>query len=336
MEMLLAILGGLGLFLYAVANLSNVLKALVAERAKNILQRSVNNLFTAIITGTVITILLDSSSAVIIMTIVLVNAHVLSFRNAIGIVMGANIGTTFSSQLIALDIGKFSPVPIVIGLLLSFFSANERISNAARALMYFGILFFGLYTMERAVAPLRDDVYFANLMRNLEHPLKGAGTGALVTLIIQSSSATMGIVITLAKKNMIALPAAIAVMLGAELGTCADTLIATIRSDRQALKTGLFHLFFNITSITIGLLLFPQFVFLINSISGGTSLEQHVANAHILFNTLGVLLFIPFVRIVEKTLNRLLPDKERIKIPALPALPEKQKAENETIETGNW
>jgi phosphate:Na+ symporter len=165
--------------------------------------------------------------------------------------------------------------------------------------------------MERAVEPLRNNAFFMNWMSQMEDPWKGAGTGALITLVIQSSSATVGMTITLAKKGLLSLTAGIAVMLGAELGTCADTLLATIKGSRQALKTGLFHLLFNVITICAGLLLFPWFVALIQNISAGASPEQQVANAHMLFNTLGVLLFLPFTGAAERMLNRLLPDKQQ-------------------------
>lgn len=311
MEIVLSILGGLGLFLFAVNNLSDVLRELMGNKSQTILQRFVRNLFTAIITGSIITIILGSSSAVIIMTIILVNAHVLTFRNAMGIVMGANIGTTFSSQLIAIDIAKYSPIAIFIGLILTIVpNGKNNISSAGKAILYFGILFFGLYTMEHAVEPLREHEYFLKYMSALNNRFTGALTGALVTLIIQSSSATMGMVITLAKKGLIELSGAIAVMLGAELGTCSDTLLATIRSNREAVKTGLFHLIFNILTISCGLLVFPLFVQMITSLSGNAALKQQIANAHILFNVLGVILFLPFVGITERLLNKWLPVKE--------------------------
>src|SRR5688572_15614672 len=253
MEIILLALGGLGLFLFALNNISDALRDLLGNKAKKWLSIFTKNLFTSILTGVVITTILDSSSAVIIMTIVLVNAKALTFRQSLGIVMGANIGTTFSSQLIALDIGQYSPIPIFIGLILGFFAKSDKITRPAKVLLYFGILFFGLYTMERAVEPLRDQPAFLTWMTSLENPVKGAGIGALITLIVQSSSATVGMVITLAKKALISLPAGIAVMLGAELGTCSDTLLATIRSDRQAIKTGLFHLLFNLITICLGL-----------------------------------------------------------------------------------
>lgn len=306
------VLGGLGLFLYAVSSLSDTLRDILGDRTKDILKKFTGNLFTSILTGLIATTILDSSSAVIILAIVMINAKVLTFRQALGIVMGANIGTTFSSQLIAFDIGKFSPVPIFLGLILTVFSKSDKISQTAKVLLYFGILFFGLYTMERAVEPLRNDLRFNGWMATLESPWKGALTGAFVTLIIQSSSATVGMVITLAKKGLISLAASLAVMLGAELGTCADTLLATIKSNRQALKTGLFHLIFNFTSIVIGLIIFPFFVKFVLWISANASLERMVANGHMLFNIIGVVLFMPMIPFVEKLLNRWLPDKLQV------------------------
>ena len=142
MEIVLMVLGGLGLFLFALNNLSDTLKDLLGNQAKKWLSYCTKNLLAAIVTGTIITIILDSSSAVIIMTIILVKTKALTFRQSLGIVMGANIGTTFSSQIIALNIGQFSPIPIILGLVLSVFVRNERITKPAKALMYFGILFF--------------------------------------------------------------------------------------------------------------------------------------------------------------------------------------------------
>ncbi len=310
MEIVLSVLGGLGLFLFAISNLADTLKAALGNNIKKWIGKLTTNLFTAIITGTVVTLILDSSSAVIIITIVLVKTGVITFRQSMGIILGANIGTTFSSQLIALNIGQYSPIPIFIGLLLSFLARSEKLTNTGKSILYFGILFFGLYTMERAVEPLRNNSKFLEWMTMLENPVRGAGTGAIVTLIIQSSSATVGMVITLAKKGLLSLGAGIAVMLGAELGTCADTLMATIGADRQSLKTGIFHLFFNVVSITLGLIFFTWFVQLIVLISANANLEQKIANAHMVFNLLGVLLFLPFINVAEKMLNKILPDKK--------------------------
>lgn len=314
LEIALTLIGGLVLFLYAVGNLSETVKELAGDQARDFIARFTKNIFVAVLVGTVVTIILDSSSAVIILTIVLVNAGTLTFRQALGIVMGANIGTTVSSQIIALDVGKFSPVALIVGLLLLFVSQNPKINRTGKILLYFGMLFFGLFTMENAVEPLRESPQFAEWMKGLENPLYGALVGGIVTVALQSSSATVGMVITLAKQSLITLPAGIAVMLGAELGTCADTLLAAARSNRQAVKTGLFHLTFNILTVSLGLLLFVPFVWLVQTISGASEIKNQIANAHILFNVLGVVAFIGFVPVFEKVLNWLIPDEPPRKI----------------------
>jgi phosphate:Na+ symporter len=160
-------------------------------------------------------------------------------------------------------------------------------------------------------------------MQALENPLKGVGVGALVTLIIQSSSATVGMVIALGAKKLITITAGIAVMLGAELGTCSDTLLASIGKSRQAVKTGIFHLFFNITTIILALIFFEPFGQLVNYISGQAPLERQMANAHVLFNCLGVLLFIPMVPLAERLINSIIREKEPAASPVRLAVPEK-------------
>jgi phosphate:Na+ symporter len=310
-EIILSLAGGLALFLYAVLNLSETVKEWAGERARHAIARFTTNIISAIIVGCLATIVLDSSTAVIILTIVLVNASILTFRQSIGIVLGANIGTTVSSQIIALDVSQYSPVFLIAGLILIFvFGANNStVNRAGKVLLFFGMLFFGLLTMERAVEPLRDNQQFFELLKQLENPLYGAAVGTFVTVIVQSSSATVAMVLTLAKESLITLPAGLAVMLGAELGTCADTLLATVRSTRQALKTGLFHLFFNLTTIILGLVFFEWFVVLTLTISGASAeIKGQIANAHVLFNVLGVLLFVGFVPLFERILNKLIPD----------------------------
>jgi phosphate:Na+ symporter len=305
-EIILAILAGLVLFLYAVHSLSEVIQAALGENAKSWILKFTSNTFFSVLTGTIVTMLLDSSSAVIIITIVFVNAKLLTFRQAMGIVLGANIGTTFSSQIIAMDIGKYSPVLLLIGFILLLAAKSEKVNNTGKVILYFGVLFFGLFTMEQAVEPLRDSPQFMLWLQKTENPYMGALIGAIVTLVIQSSSATVGMTIILAKKGMLSLAGSIAVMLGAELGTCSDTLLATIKSNRDAVKTGIFHLIFNLFSIIIGLLLFSPFLNLVEHLSIGVSIERAVANSHMMFNISGVLIFVWFLPFFEKSLNRIL------------------------------
>jgi len=308
-EIILSVIAGLVLFLFAVNSLSETIKNALGGNASKSIQRFTSNTFSSLIVGIVATTLLDSSSAVIIITIVLVNSNLLTFKQAMGIVLGANIGTTVSSQIIAMDIGKYSPLFLLIGFILLFIAKSEKISNIGKSILYFGVLFFGLYTMENAVEPLKNEAFFAEWMKKTESPVLGAIIGAVVTLVIQSSSATVGMAIILSKKGILSLTGGIAIMLGAELGTCSDTLLATIKGSRQALNTGLFHVSFNLISIILGLILFYPFVDLVKYISTGASIERSVANAHMLFNILGVLIFVWTIPIFEKVLNKALPDK---------------------------
>jgi len=309
-EVLPLLIGGIILFLYAITQLSEAMKGVFSEEAKRIIQRYTSNLYISILLGTLTTIILGSSSAVIILVIVFINAKTLNFKQAIGLIMGANIGTTISSQLIALDIGQYFVVPLFVGLLIKIFF-HQKWRKYGDALLYFGMLFFGLYIMEGSVMPLRGSQTFATWIEHVEgSPVQGALIGGLVTLIIQSSSGTVGIAIVLGKQQLLSMASGISVMLGAELGTCSDTLIATINGSRQALKAGLFHLLFNLTTILLGLLFFYPFVSLVEFISSTDDIGNTIANAHVLFNVLGVILYLPFVSLSIKGLDCLLPDKE--------------------------
>ena len=310
MNSLLLIISGLVLFLYALNTLSQGLKEVAGDKLKLFLDRFTNSVFKGIISGTLVTILLDSSSVVIIMTIALVNSRAMTFRQAMGVVLGANMGTTLSSQIFALNVGEYAALPILAGFILMFFFKTSFYSNLGKVVFSFGLIFFGLFTMEEAVAPLKESNYFVTWLHSLENTWKGMMTGALVTLVVQSSSATVGMVIGLAAQGLITISAGIAVMLGAELGTCADTLVASIGRSRAAIKTGLFHLLFNISTILLGMMLLPYFTSLALSISGTASLQRTIANAHMLFNGLGVLVMLPFLPVFEKVLEQIVITKK--------------------------
>lgn len=304
----LSAVSGLVLFLYAVSRLALALRHVAGERTKNLLHRFTKSVPAAIVTGTLVTTVLDSSSVVIILVIALVSAGALPFRNSLGVVLGANIGTTISSQLFAFDLGQYAVVAMLPGLLLLSLSKKRRGRTAGRALFCFGLLFFSLYLMGEAAAPLKDYQGVQAWLLKLENPLRGAGAGALITLVIQSSSATLGMVIKLAAKGLLTLPAGIAVMLGAELGTCSDTLLATVGRGRPALSTGLFHLGFNLVCIVLGLLLIQPFTALVLALAGRADVARQIAHAHVLFNVAGVLLFAPLLPLCQRLLETLLPD----------------------------
>lgn len=305
----LSLLGGLVLFLFSLNYLSDNLQKISGSRLQHYIDKYTSNIWWGLLAGTLLTILLDSSSAVIIVVIALIKAGKLPFRQAMGLVLGANIGTTVSSQIIAMDIGKYSAVLMLVGFVLSLLQQNKVIREVGTVLLGFGLIFFSLLLMENAVEPLKDSASFEQWLTSLENPWKGAGVGGLVTLVVQSSSAMVGMVIVLGNQNLISLAGAISVMLGAELGTCSDTLLASLGKNKDALKTGLFHLLFNLASICLGLIFFTPFVSLVQAISGGAPLSRQIANAHVLFNCLGVLLVLPLIPAFEKGINRLVGSK---------------------------
>ena len=310
LKMSLSMIAGLVLFLYGVTKLSDGFTALAGDRMKKILERFTVNRYAGVLTGAAATTIFDSSSVTIIMVIAMVNAGLLSFTQSLGVIMGSNIGTTVSSQIIAFNVNAYAPIAMGVGFVMYFFIKKKWIKNTGLVLLGLGMVFFGLDYMGDVMEPLQKSKKFIGLMIKLEDPLIGALVGAGFTAVIQSSSATLGIIITLASQGLITLPAGIAIMLGAEIGTCADTLLSTIGRSREAVRAGLFHLIFNIVTVMIGILFINQLTDLVIRVSGNANTSRQIANAHMLFNIAGVALFIAFVPWIAKGLIYLLPDKK--------------------------
>jgi phosphate:Na+ symporter len=309
-SVLLEVVGGLVLFLWGVFQLGSAVQPLGSDRARQFLSRFTANPLAGVMTGGVATTILDSSSVTIILVIALVNGGLLTFGQSLGVIMGSNIGTTVSSQILALDLEQYSPLVLLGGFLVFVTSrGSERRRHIGLALLGLGLVFFGLHYMGEAVRPLRDNERFMQFMTGLERPLFGVAAGTIATIAIQSSSAMLGIVITLAGQGLLTLPAGLAIMLGAEIGTCADTLVASIGRARAAVRAGMFHLGFNVICAAAGVLLIEQLAALSRALPGGDSLPRQIANAHVAFNVLGVAAFLPFTAMIARLLGRLLPDK---------------------------
>jgi phosphate:Na+ symporter len=306
--MAMGALAGLVLFIYGVTRLAEGLEDIGSDRMKNLVAKFTTNRFAGVATGTVATTLLESSSVTIIMVIAMVSAGVLTFVQSLGVVLGSNIGTAVGAQIISLNVDKYIPILMFAGLLLLFLGKKQTLKNIGIIMLGFGLMFYGLEAIDEAMKPFREYQPFLNLMKTLgQNPLFGALIGAVFTVIVQSSSATVAIVITLAGSGLISLPAGIAIMLGAEIGTCADTLVATIGRGRPALRTGVFHLLFNLVSVALGLLFAPLLVQLVSAISGN-DVGRQVANAQIIFNLMGVVAVIGFLPIIERLLEKFIPN----------------------------
>ncbi|WP_414588523.1 Na/Pi cotransporter family protein [Scytonema sp. PCC 10023] len=307
-QMAMGAIAGLVLFIYGVTRLSEGLEDIGTDRMKNLLSKFTTNRFAGVGTGIVATTLLESSSVTIILVIAMVSAGVLTFVQSLGVVLGSNIGTAVGAQIISLDIEQYVPILMFLGLLVLFLGKTGTQKNIGLILLGFGLMFYGLEAIDEAMKPFRNYQPFIDLMRTLgNNPLLGAIVGAIFTVVIQSSSATVAIVITLAGSGLVSLPAGIAIMLGAEVGTCADTLVATIGRGRPALRTGVFHFLFNLISAILGIIFAPLLAQLVLAISG-ENVGRQIANAQIIFNLIGVTAVILFLPIIARGLERLIPN----------------------------
>lgn len=305
-------LAGLVLFLYGVTRMAEGMEALAGDRAKEIISKFTTNRYAGVLTGTVATAILDSSSVTIIIVITMVSAGLLTFVQSLGVVLGSNIGTTIGAQIVAFKINEYAPIVMFAGFLLTFVGKTDRWKNIGLITLGFGLLFFGLDTIEEAMEPFREHEPFLKWMETLgENTLLGALVGALFTVLIQSSSATVAIVVTLASQGLVSLPAGIALVLGAEVGTCADTLVATIGRERPAVRTGIFHLIFNVVCAAVGILFAAQLAGLakwVSSLAGASDdVARQIANAQLLFNLLGVLAVIFFIPLIARGLEMVIP-----------------------------
>lgn len=313
-ELFLGVVSGIALFLVGIDMLASGFEALAAKRVTNLIARCTKTPLMGVGTGAVACTVLDSSSVTIIMVIAMIEGGLMSFQQALGVVMGANIGTTVGSQIIAFEISRYAPIAMAAGLFLRLAGKTKRWKRIGRVILGFGLLFFGLEYLGDAAAPIKSDpVWMAWLSSLGEQPLMGAAVGCLFTLVIQSSSATVGMAIALASEGLIPLGAGVAIMLGAEIGTVSDTLLATIGRSREAVRTAVFHLFFNVTTVILGLLLIGQLADLSRMLSPGGTVGRHLANAHVMFNVLGVLLFIGFIPAVSRFLHWLIPASAKVR-----------------------
>lgn len=313
-KMSMGVLAGLAVFFFGVYEMTQGFRAGAEERLKKVLARFTQNRFAGVLTGTLATAVLDSSSLVTIVTVGLVSAGLLTFVQALGVVLGANIGTTLSSQIIALGLTDYFGVVLAVGAGLRFLTKREKAQIWGRALMGLGLVFLGLEEIESSMAPLKESQTFLSAMERLDNPLYGVLIGAAVTAVIQSSSATMGIVIVLASQGALSLMGGVAVMMGAELGTCVDTMASTIGQSRPAVRTGVFHLLFNVFNVALLVGFTDQLAHVSTMLTPGDGPEnvaRQIANAHVLFNVIGVVAILPFLGHAARALERLIPERRR-------------------------
>lgn len=306
-----SLLGGLALFLYGMNMMSDGLEVAAGNKMKAILEKLTSNRFLGVGVGALITALIQSSSATTVMTVGFVNSGLMELENAVWVIMGANIGTTITGQLIAIDITAFAPIIAFIGVALIAFFKNQKLDAIGTIIGGLGILFMGMEMMSSAMAPLRTMPEFANIITSFSNPFIGILVGALFTAVIQSSSASVGILQAFAKSGVITLPSAIYVLYGQNIGTCITSVLASIGTGRNAKRTTIIHLAFNIigTIIFVAISMLTPFASLMQSLTP-TNIPAQIANVHTVFNVGTTLLLLPLGEYLVKLTYMILPEKE--------------------------
>ncbi len=318
--LIMGLFGGLALFLYGMEKMSAGMKKAAGNRMRNILSMLTHNRLIAMFVGAFVTMVIQSSSATTVMLVSFVQAQLMTYVQSIGIILGANIGTTITAQLIAFKLTDYALLMITVGFALTMFSKKDSYKYLGEAILGFGILFFGMKLMSDAMRPLREFQPFIDSIKGLENPFIGLLIGAGFTALIQSSSALTGIVIVLAQQGLLTLEAGIPLIFGANVGTCITAWLASIGTAREAKRVALAHILFNLSGVILFFFFIPYLadvVRIISPTSHGSGLEKlaaetprQIANAHTIFNVIVGLVFLPFTHILAKYVIRILPEIE--------------------------
>ncbi|NEV64095.1 Na/Pi cotransporter family protein [Thiorhodococcus minor] len=318
--MAMSLFGGLALFLYGMDQMANALKAVAGERMKDILARLTTNRFMGAVTGAFVTAVINSSSVTTVLLVGFISAGLMSLAQSVGVIMGANIGSTVTAQLIAFKVTKAALLMIGVGFTMLFASKTERIQQYGGMLMGLGLVFFGMGVMSDGMAPLRSYQPFLDVMAHMQSPLVGIAVAAAFTGLIQSSAATTGIVIVMASQGFVNLPTGIALAFGANIGTCVTALLAAIGKPREAVRAALVHIMFNVAGVIIWVAFIGQLADFVEWISPkhpelagsarlAAEVPRQIANAHTLFNVANTLLFIGLTTQFARVAEWLIPDR---------------------------
>jgi len=306
---LLTVLSGLAIFIYGMHLMSSSLKSLSLSRIKHFFQKATSNRFKSYLLGIGVTSLIQSSSATSVIVIGFLNVGLLTLTGAVPIIFGANVGTTITAQLIAFKLTKIAPLFIVIGMLIFFISKKLKTKNIGLMIFGFGLLFFGLDLMSGAVKPLAQDQQVLNLFIQFgKYPLLGILIGTIVTVMFQSSSTTIGMLIALTMAGLINFPTAFFILLGDNIGTCVTALIASVGGSFSAKRLAFAHLMFNIFGTLIALVMAPIYLTYMPMLT--TDIVRQIANSHTIFNIFNSLVFLPLTPLFVKVMKKLVQGRD--------------------------
>jgi phosphate:Na+ symporter len=320
--MIMTLLGGLALFLYGMEQMSGALKAIAGDGLRKLLGSLTKNRFYGVLTGAFATAVVQSSSVTTVLAVGFISAGLLSLTQSVGIIMGANVGTTITAQIVAFKVTEYALGLVAAGFATLFISKKEKLRQAGIAIMGLGLIFFGMGLMSQATNPLRDYQPFIDMMARMDNPFLGILVAAAFTALIQSSSATTGIVIVLALEGFISLEAGIALAFGANLGTCVTAALATLGKPSEAKRAAVVHIAFNLIGVVLWIGFIDHLADWVRAISPNHSdldgkerlvreVPRQIANAHTLFNVANTFIFIWFTPLFVKLSRLIIRDKPK-------------------------
>jgi len=308
--MIVSLLAGLAVFLYGMKIMSDALQRSAGGRMKRLLEILTTNKYLGVLVGALITAIIQSSSATTVMVVGLVNAGIMNLAQAVGVIMGANIGTTMTAQLIAFKFNAIIPYSLIIGAALMLFTNKKSYKLFGEFLLGFGLLFSGMHEMSDAMKPLREVPAFINFMVTLQHnPILGVLAGLGLTAIVQSSSATIGILQALAMQGLIPIEAALPILFGDNIGTCVTALLASVGTTITAKRAAIMHLTFNIVGTIIFMIVLKPVIWLVGMTA--TDVMRQIANAHTFFNFANVIIQLPFAALLIKFVTKVVPGEDK-------------------------
>ncbi len=307
MEIAFGVLGGLGLFLFGMNMMGTGLQKVAGEKLKRLIEILTNNRFMGVLVGAVVTMIIQSSSATTVMVVGFVNAGLMQLSQAIGVIMGANIGTTITAQLVAFKLTDIAPIVVAAGVALRLFSSKKKQKDVAEVLIGFGILFIGMDYMSDALKPLREYEGFRELMSNLENPVIGILVGFIVTVIVQSSSASMGLLLALAGQGLVTIDLALPILFGENIGTCTTALLSSIGASKTAKRAAIMHLLFNIIGTVIFMVVLRYPIRALVLMLSPDNVQRQIANAHTFFNITNVIIQLPFAGLIVLAAKKIIP-----------------------------
>jgi len=298
---LMAVISVLILFLFSIRRFSEEVQHVAGKRFKKLLTKITSTPLRGTFVGAGVTSIIQSSSATTVILIGLVGAGLISFKNSLGVIFGANIGTTVTSQLVAFNLTVIAPFFIILGFLVEIFGRKYRIFG--RAIFYFGLIFFSLYLISIYLEPISESQEVINTLSSLSNIFLAILAGAVFTFLVQSSSITSGLVVVLASQGLLTLYSSIGIIFGANIGTTTTALIASIGSNEAGKKTAIAHFLFNVIGVIIFLPLILPFIDMVQYLGG--SLERQVANAHLIFNVIVTVIFLIFINLFYKSVEKI-------------------------------